>query len=259
MGGSKWTTHGRPSTWISRHDVGGDQRVCTALGEGVEGALPLSLRTVAVHGDGTHPVGLELLDDAIGPTLGAAEDECLTVALYQLRGDGDPIGPVHLPEVVVDVPLGLRGRLDGDLDRVPLVAADDRLHLAPDGGREQHDLAVRCRLVQQAAHRGQEAHVRHAVRLVEHDGGDVVEPDITPLDQILQAARARHHDVDALLQGTDLLAVARAAEDRDDALAVVPQEVAEHLVHLRGQLACRHEHERLGATRQRALGVDDER
>ena len=179
-----------------------------------------------MHGDGAHAVGLELPDHAVGPTLGAAEHEGLPVALDQLGRDGDSLGPVDLPEVVVDVPLRLLGRLDGDLDRVTLIAADDRLHLAPDGGREEHDLAVRRRLVQQAAHGGQEAHVGHAVRLVEHHRGDIVEPDVTPLDQVLQAPGARHDDVDALLQGAHLLAVAGATEDRHDALALVPEEVA---------------------------------
>ncbi len=88
---------------------------------------------------------------------------------------------------------------------------------------------------------------------------DVVEPYVAPLNQVLQAPGARHHDVDALLQGAHLLAVASATEDRHDALAVCPEQVAQDLVHLRGQLAGRHEHERLGAPRERALGVHDER
>ena len=68
-----------------RHDVGGDERVGLALGKGVERALALALGAVAVHGDGTHAVGLELPDDAVGAALGAAEDEGLPVMLDQLR------------------------------------------------------------------------------------------------------------------------------------------------------------------------------
>ena len=189
-------------------------------------------------------MGLELPDDAVGAALGAAEDEGLAVVLDELGRDGHPLGPIDLPEVVGHVALGLLGGLDGDPDRVPLVVADDRLHLASDGGREEEDLAVRRRLVEQAAHRGKEPHVGHAIGLVEHDGRDIVEEDVAPLDQVLEASRAGHHDVDALVQGPHLVAVARAAEDGHDPLAVLPHEPSDDLVHLRGQLACRHEDER---------------
>ena len=133
-----------------------------------------------------------------------------------------------------------------------LVAADDRLDLSPDGGGEEEDLAVGSRLVQQAAHRGEEPHVRHAVRLVEHDGGDVIEPDVAPLDEILESTRAGHHDVDPLVQGPHLVAVPRAAEDGHDPLAVMAQEVAQDVVDLRGQLPGRHQHQRPRAPRPRS-------
>ena len=147
------------------------------------------------------------------------------------------------------VALRLLSGLDGDPDGVTLVVADDRLHLAPDGGREQEHLAVRRCLVQQAAYRRKETHVRHAIRLVEHHGRDVVEADVAPLDQVLEASRARDDDVDALVQGTHLIAVAGAPEDGDDPLAVVPQEASDDVVDLRGELACRHEDERPRAAR----------
>ena len=114
-------------------------------------------------------------------------------------------------------------------------------------------------LVEQAAHRREEAHVGHAIRLVEHHRRDVVEADVAPLDQVLEASGAGHHDVDALVQGTHLVAVSRATEDGDDPLAVMPEEVADDLVHLRGQLAGRHEDQRPRAPRARLHRVDDER
>ena len=121
-----------------------------------------------------------------------------------------------------DVTLLLLGRLDVDPNRVVLIAADDGFDLTPDGGREEQHLAVGRRLVQQAAHGRQESHVRHAVRFVQHDGRDVVEPDVAALDQILEPPGAGHDHVDALVQGADLVAIPGAAEDRHDPLASRP-------------------------------------
>ena len=50
------------------------------------------------------------------------------------------------------------------------------------------------------------------------------------------------HGLDDLV-GADLVAIARPPEDRDDPGALGAEEVAEHVVHLRGQLAGRHEDE----------------
>ena len=130
------------------HDVGRHQRVSLPLGELVQGALPLPLRSVAVHRDGPHPLGLELPDDAVGPTLGPAEDERLPVVLYQFGRDGNTFGPVHLPEVVDHVALRLFRGLNGNPDRIMLVAANDRLDFPTDRGREEEDLALGRRLVQ---------------------------------------------------------------------------------------------------------------
>ena len=241
------------------HDVGRHQGIGLPLGEGIQSPLPLPLGAVAVHRNGPHAMGLQLPDHAVGPALGPAEHERLSVLLNQFGRDRHTFGPIDLPEVVGDVALRLLGRLDGDPDRVMLVVADDRLHLAADGGREEEDLAVRRGLVEQAAHRGEEAHVGHAVRLVEHDRRDVVETHVAPLDQVFEAPRAGHDDVDALVQRAHLVAVAGAAEDGDDPLAVMPEEAADDIVDLRGQLARRHEDQRPRAARARLHRADDER
>ena len=116
-----------------------------------------------------------------------------------------------------------------------------------------------CRLVQEPAHRGKEAHVGHAVRLVEHHGRDLVEEHVASFDEVLEAARTGHHDVDALVECAHLVAVSRAAEDGDDPLAIMPEQVSDDIVHLGGQLACRHEDQCPRAARARLHGADDER
>jgi len=202
---------------------------------------------------------LELLDDPVGSTLGTAEDERLPVVFDQLGGDRHPVGPVDFPEVVGDVALGLFGGLDGDPHGVPLVVADDRLHFTTDRGREEEHLAVRCRLVEQAAHRGKESHVRHAVRLVEHHGRDIVEADVAAFNQVFESSRASHNDVDPLVEGAHLVAIAGATENGDDPLAVVPQEVSDDVMDLGSQLSCRHKDQRTRLTWPRLHRADDER
>ena len=66
-----------------RHDVGRHEGVRLPLGKRIQCPLALTLRAVAVHGDRTHAVRLELPDDTVGPALCAAEHECLPVMLDQ--------------------------------------------------------------------------------------------------------------------------------------------------------------------------------
>ena len=116
----------------------------------------------------------------------------------------------------------------------------------------------RC-LVQEAADRGKKAHVGHAVRLVEDHGRHLVEAHFASFDQVLEAPRTGHHDVDALVEGTHLVAVSGAAKNGHDPLAIMPEQVPDDIVHLRGQLARRHEDQRPRAARARLHRADDER
>src|SRR5271155_778309 len=118
-------------------DVCRHQCIRLSFGEGIQSPLALTLRAVAMHRDGANTMGLQLTDHAIRPALGTAEHERLPVLLYQFGRDRYAFGPIHLPEVMSDVALGLLGRLDGDPDRVTLVVPDDRFHLAADGRREE--------------------------------------------------------------------------------------------------------------------------
>jgi hypothetical protein len=98
----------------------------------------------------------------------------------------------------------------------------------------------------QTANGGKEPHVRHAVRLVEHDGRDVVQADVAALDEILEASRAGHHHIDALVQGAALVAVPGTSEDGDHPLAVATEE--------RASTACTCEASSRVGTRMSALG-----
>ena len=164
---------------------------------------------------------------------------------------------IDLPEVMGDVTLLLLGRFDVDPHRVMLVAANDGLDLPADRGREEKQLSIGRRLVQKAADGRKESHVRHAVRFVQHDRRDVVQHHVAPFDQVLEPAWTGHDDVHALVEGANLVAVSGASKDRDDTLALAPEQRAQDGVHLGCQLARRHEDEGTRSPRSRLRHVGD--
>ena len=85
--------------------------------------------------------------------------------------------------------------------------------------------------------RRQEAHVEHAVGLVQHQHLEVGEVHVTLLHQVEQAPWRGHDNVDAAAQGLDLRPFTDAAEDRGAAQVEVTAIGADVLFDLRHQLA----------------------
>ena len=81
------------------------------------------------------------------------------------------------------------------------------------GRAEEHRLARLGQKPRDAADRLDEAHVEHAVGLVEDEELDLAEVDQALVEQVDQSARRGDDDVDALLDRADLRALADAAED----------------------------------------------
>ena len=88
-----------------------------------------------------------------------------------------------------------------------------------------------------------EAHVEHAVRLVQHEHLDLREAHVLVLHEVDEAARGGHEQVAAALEVLDLAVELGAAHDDDRALA--------------GPLAD-HTHDLLDLRRELAGGGDDE-
>ena len=93
-----------------------------------------------------------------------------------------------------------------------------------------------------------EAHVEHAVGLVEHEHADVLEREGAALEQVLEAAGRGHEDVGALGVAS-LLLEAHAAVDGGDREVAGTGERAQLLDDLARQLARGGEDERRGAAR----------
>lgn len=144
-----------------------------------------------------------------------------------------------------------RGR-DGDQHRVAEDFRGQRGDRLGHRGREEERLTPFGKQRQDAADVVDEAHVQHAVGLVEHEETDRVERHVTLPDQVEQAARGGHQQVHALLERVDLRTLVDAAEDHAVADGGVAGVVAAALVDLDGQFARRGEHQ--GADRAASLG-----
>ena len=88
-------------------------------------------------------------------------------------------------------------------------------------GGKQEGLAIRIRQVQETPHGGEETHVCHPVRLVDHRETDILEGNRALIDEILEPPRRRNQYVDAATQTLLLRPVSDAAVHGED--ASVPQ------------------------------------
>ena len=174
-------------------------------------------------------------------------------AADDLGGHADPVAAVDGPEAVRRPRVWSASR-EHVARRVGLVPLHEPVDRAVERGREQQRLAVRGRAVEELLHRGEEAHVGHAVGFVDHDDLDLVEIDLAALDEVGEAAGAGDEDVDAAPERLELRAEADAAVDRGDPELAAAAEPLELAADLRGELARRHEDEAAGTLR---AGVAD--
>ena len=233
-------------------DVGGDEGVDTAAGEVGEGTSALRLAAAAVDRGGADAGLAELPGEPVRAVAGPAEDDGRPGRADGLGEHAAAGGAVHLPEQVSGS--GDVRRLVAHLvaDRIPLVVAGEMGDVAVEGRREQHGLAVGGGLLEEPADHREEAHVGHAVGLVDDDPVDGTKVNEALADQVLEAAGAGHEDIDALAEGGDLGSVADAAVD--DADPDGPGEGAEFVMDLFRELPGRSQDE---APRETRLGAFD--
>ncbi len=131
--------------------------------------------------------------------LGAHEDdrEPALLRLEEIEEQRDLVAALGVDEAVVHLGNGaLRRRVlvDGGIDGV---VGGDAAGLAVERRREEQRLAVGRDLAHDAVDRGLEAHVEHAVGLVEHEDLDLIEAEGAAGEEVLEAARGRDDDVRA--------------------------------------------------------------
>ena len=111
------------------------------------------------------------------------------------------------------------------------------------GGREEQRLPLDGQVLEHALDVGEEAHVEHPVRLVEHEHLQAAELGIRLLEVIEQPPRGRDDDVDAIPECVLLRTHADAAEHRSARQRRVHRKLLQVLLDLRGQLAGGGQHE----------------
>ena len=154
----------------------------------------------------------------------------------------EPVLALHRLEAVLDAAAVALGQLLLVAAGVSRVLLREPAGLAGEGGRQEERLAVGGDLRHDPLDRRAEAHVEHAVGLVEHKDAHPVEADGAATDQVLEPARRRDHDVGAARKLRLALDSDTAVHGRDRQCAG-RADVAQLLDDLGGQLARRHEHE----------------
>ena len=134
----------------------------------------------------------------------------------------------------------------GDLDAHRIVqkllgdAADFRRH----GGGEEQGLAGERNELADALDVGDEAHVEHAVGLVDDEEFDAVEQQTSALEMVEQAARRGDQHIHAAREFHVLIVERDAADDQRDVELVVDAVFGKAFFHLRRELARRLQNER---------------
>ena len=157
--------------------------------------------------------------------------------------------------------------VDGDpgrrhlvVDGLVQVAADEDVDVTIEGRREQERLAAVVELAQDALDLRHEAHVGHAVGLVDHEHLDVAERDRLTGREVDQASGSGDGHVDDAPERPLLTLDGRAAVEGGDVESDGLGRRHQHVDHLSGELARGHEHERPRAPgRRAALGALEHR
>ena len=231
--GSRWEVeihHMRNPVHIDapRCDVGRHQNPHNPALEFRQGPQALVLRAIGMEGRGADPGLFEPSGDPVGTVLHPGEDQ------HHLHGriqeELQEQGGLEMARHFIH---RLSHRLGGigassDLDRLRrlLEFAGYRLDLARQRRRKEQGLASFGQLAHDIPDGGQEAHVQHAVCLVEDQVLDTGEVAIAPGHEVQQPTRRGDDDVGTPSERLDLRLFADTAKDRGHAerqkLGVVP-------------------------------------
>ena len=99
---------------------------------------------------------------------------------------------------------------------IGLVLLDQLVDITCEGGREQDRVPLCRSAVENSPHCGHEAHVSHAVGLVDHHRGGLAQVHHPALDEILETSRRRYEHVHTTAHHLDLGFDGDAAVDRVD-------------------------------------------
>ncbi len=161
------------------------------------------------------PIARQLFRQAVCSVLGAREHQHLAPVLRadQERQQLALALAIHRVHDLCDQFAGGIALCDLDLCRIVQQAVGQLPDLVGEGGGEQQVLALLGQQCEDFADIADETHIQHAVGFVEDQDFDPGKIQHVLPDQVQQAARCGHQDIDAAAQGRDLRVDADAAVD----------------------------------------------
>lgn len=220
-----------------------------------------ALTLVAVNGGSLDAIRLELLRQPIGAVLRACEHQHLepVLGVDQVRQQMPLVLFLYTIDLLVNAIGGgiARGYFDPGG-----IAQEARGELADLIGvsRGKHQILPLLRQQLQHAPDGMnEAHVQHAIRLIENEAAHILQVQTALLGQIEQPARCGHEQVAPLIQRINLGVDAHAAEHNDGAQSNILAITPGALGYLRRKLASRRQHEGAWRARLRSAQVLQDR
>ena len=243
-------------------DVGGHQHAHASRREAVERPHPMPHLAVGVHDIHRNAFALEPGEQHVGAALGACEDK----HLVPVRVGQEPDQQIRLlPRLdgvhpLVDSLRGRSGRRHLDAHRVAGDLQRKGVNAVRHGGREQHGLAPPRNLAEDALDLRPEAHVEHAVGLVEHQKPDPAEVRLPAAHVIDEAPRGGGDQFRAGFERGALRPVAHSAHDGGAPQGPPAGEGNRVSKHLLRQFAGGAEYERLKTfSRDRAFQHGEEK
>ena len=232
-------------------DVGGHEHVDLAGLEVLDDFRPLGLGQVAHDVLAVPAVDLETARELLGHELLVAEDEGALglLALEEAEEEGELFVAAHVVELLGHEVDGDVLGLDADLDGIDHVFPGEVLDPEAEGGGEEEGLAVLGlgQVAEELPDVVDEAHVEHAVGLVDDEEAHVAEEHLALGDEVLDAARGADDDLDVVAEHVDLGAVAHAAVEGAALYVEVLAELLGFALDLGGELAGGREDEDLAA------------
>ena len=243
----------------ARREIGGHEDRRGPAPGAFERALAGALALVPVDRCRREARTLELLGEPVRTVLGAREHHgAQDVPLAQQPLEHRPLlGPGHEEDGLIDTLGGRHGGRDRDADRVAQHAARESLDRGRDGRREEQRLALPWQRRDHAADIVHEAHVEHAIRLVEDEVSDRVEPHDALLHQVEEPSGGRDEDLGVRAERHLVALLAHASVDDGVPDRVVTAVGLHAFADLRRELARRRQDEAPDARRARRR--DEER
>ena len=190
----------------ARGDVSGDQQADIAGLEMLKGAVAVALVHVAMQCRGAVTGLVQIPGQVVAVALGGDEDD----GLADLGRGGEVFEqPALVADMVGEIEALVdggrrRGLVDGHAHRVLQQPGGDTGHALVEGGGKEQRLPVRAAGADDGLDVLGEAHVEHAVRLIEHQHIDPAEIEPAALQVVDQPARRRYYNMNAFLNASDL-------------------------------------------------------